>query len=287
MKNRNRVYYEIGIVLLLIILLVANVIYHGGQKEGFHLDEMNSYTHVGNTKYLKVWYDQEGDTYLNKWHDVSYFEDFLIIDDEEAFDLKGAWELAYENDAHPPLYYAMLDAVTSLFFRNQFTKWSGIFTNLIFFTLSLITLYLLSKRLFCGRMLPSLVTVGIYGASVGGVSSVTYLRMYMMLTFFSLVLIYLNIILVENVFGESKENLGAKNGKLAIWIYALIFLTIMLGSITQYYLSNIRFFHMWSIPDMVFKTEKMDVCSYIWNNRMYVGFGMYCIVSGFPKRFIK
>lgn len=239
MKNRNRVYYEIGIFLLLVVLLTANVVYWGGQKEGFHLDEMFSYTHVGNTKHLKIFYK---DKYLNNWHDVSYFKDFLIIDDEEAFDLKGAWELGCENAAHPPLYYVMLDAVTSLFFRNQFTKWSGICTNILFFILSLITLYLLSKRLFRGRIFPSLVTVVIYGVSVGGVSSVTYVRMYMMVTFFSLVLIYLNTILMERTFGEPKENLVTKKSQSIVWVYAAIFLTIMLGSLTHYYFLIFAFF---------------------------------------------
>ena len=239
MKNRNRVYYEIGIFLLLVVLLTANVVYWGGQKDGFHLDEMFSYTHVGNTKHLKIFYK---DKYLNNWHDVSYFKDFLIIDDQEAFDLKGAWELAYKNDAHPPLYYATLDAVTSLFFRNQFTKWSGICTNIPFYILSLIILYLLSKKLFRGRIIPSLVAVAIYGISVGAVSSVTYIRMYMMVTFFSLVLIYLNTILMECTFGEPKDNLVTKKSQSIVWVYAAIFLTIMLGSLTHYYFLIFAFF---------------------------------------------
>ena len=242
MKNRNRVYYEIGIFLLLVVLLTTNVVYWGGQKEGFHIDEMFSYTHVGNTKYLRVTYNQEGNKYRNNWHDVSHFKDFLIIDDEEAFDLKGAWELAYKNDAHPPLYYATFDAVTSLFFRNQFTKWSGICTNILFFILSLITLYLLSKRLFRGRIFPSLVTVAIYGLSVGGVSSVIYVRMYMMVTFFSLVLIYLNTILMEHILGEPKESLVTQKSRSIVWVYALMFLTIMSGSLTHYYFLIFSFF---------------------------------------------
>ena len=263
MKNRNRVYYEIGIVLLLIILLVANVIYHGGQKEGFHTDEMFSYTHVGNTEILRIHKGPEKNKYLNNWHDVSYFKDFLIIDDEETFDLKGAWEEAYENDAHPPLYFVMLDAVTSLFFRNQFTKWSGICTNIQFYILSLIILYLLSKRLFRGRIFPSLVAVAIYGASVGAVSAVTYVRMYMMATFFSLVLIYLNTILMERVFGESKDNFVSEKNQSNFWIYALMFLTIALGSLTHYYYLIFAFFTC-SVFLLWFLKKKKCMCATIY-----------------------
>ena len=195
---------EFLILLLLIAALTANVLYWGGKKEGYHTDEMFSYAQIGDTEYWRIWFDRPGEPYLNYWHDPSYYETFLTVSADEAFDLAGAWNTACDNDAHPPLYFVMLDLVTSLFFQDDYTKWSGLVTNLPFYVLSLLLVYLSGKKLFGGRFLPSAVGMLFFGGCVGVVSIAIYIQMYMIAVFFSALLFYVHCLLyyISNVFPE-------------------------------------------------------------------------------------
>lgn len=227
---------EFLILLLLIAALTANVLYWGGKKEGYHTDEMFSYAQIGDTEYWRIWFDRPGEPYLNYWHDPSYYETFLTVSADEAFDLAGAWNTACDNDAHPPLYFVMLDLVTSLFFQDDYTKWSGLVTNLPFYVLSLLLVYLSGKKLFGGRFLPSAVGMLFFGGCVGVVSIAIYIRMYMMAVFFSALLFYVHCLLYEKVF------LTHSGTKKCIPLCVFLFLTIFAGVLTHYYFLVPAFF---------------------------------------------
>ncbi len=237
MANKKEVLREILFVVSLIVLLTISVVYQGYKKEGFHIDEMFGYTQVANTEYWRVTSDQEDQIYMNHWHDVSHFEDFLTINEKEAFDLKGAWNTAYDNSAHPPLYFVILQFVTSLLFRNHFTKWSGLCTNLPFYIGSLIVLYLLSKKIFQSKVGPSLAVTAIYGISVAAIDTAIFLRMYMMITFYSLSLWTINTFLYHSMLSDDP------NKKKKIVGFGLLeFIIIFLGILTHYYFLIFSFF---------------------------------------------
>lgn len=236
MDDKKSVFHEILAVITLIVLLTTSIVYQGSKKEGFHIDEMFGYTQVANTEYWRVTGNQKDKSYMNHWHDVSRFEDFLTINDEEAFDLKGAWNTAYDNSAHPPLYFVILQFVTSLLFRNNFTKWSGLCTNIPFYIGSLIVLYLLSKKLLQSKVIPSLMVMAIYGMSVAAIDTAIFMRMYMMITFYSLLLWLINTSLYQSVCSK------VTNKKKIAWILIFQFLTILLGSLTHYYFLIFSFF---------------------------------------------
>ena len=88
------------------------------------------------------------------------------------------------NTAHPPLYLTLFGMYISAFFQNNFTKWSGISLNLIFYCLTLLVLFDLSERVLKKKQL-SAFAVFLYGISVGAVSTIVFIRVYMILTFFS------------------------------------------------------------------------------------------------------
>ena len=236
LKKKPKRTVELICLVLLLLLTTANVLYWDSRKEGYYLDELFSYTQVCNTAYLRMTTDQKDSKYLNIWHDVSWFEDFFTINDDEAFDLVGAWNTAKDNDAHPPLYFVILELFISLFFRNHFTKWSGLAANLPFFIFTLILLYCLSKKLFCNDGIPALATVLFYGISVGAVSMAVFIRMYMVLSFFAMLLLYLHCLLYENVFIKGKTT-GQSTG-----VIIGIFFSILLGTLTQYYYYLFAFF---------------------------------------------
>ena len=231
---------EYFIPVLLIVLLSINLLYWCSQKEGYHIDELYAYSQVCDTEHVRTKYDQDGVPFLGNWHDVSYFEDFLTITEEEAFDLKGAWNTANVNHAHPPLYFVAFEFFTSLFFQNNFTKWSGLLFNFIFYILNLFFLYLMSRKLLNDRVFPLSVTL-IYGISVGAVSSVVYIRMYMLMTFLTTLLIYMHYKLYKKV-NTAKDNTDAGKG-VKLWPeYIGIAACIFIGILVHYYYIVFAFF---------------------------------------------
>ncbi len=219
-------------LLLVLIALTANAIYWASKKEGFHIDEMFSYAQICSPSNVRP---EKVPGFLNNWHDASFWEDFLIVSEEEAFDLVGAWNTAKINHAHPPLFFVVFELVSSLFFQNRFSRWSALTVNLIFFVLQLFVFYLLSKRVFKNRAI-SMASLVIYGISIGAVETVVFLRMYMMLTFFSTLLLYLHSVYFESVIIRRWEP------RRSVPICFAISATLLAGALTQYYFLIFAFF---------------------------------------------
>ena len=235
MESRRTEIGRVGEWLLLLLLIAAltlNAVYWGAQKEGFNIDEMFSYNQISNPRVFRPYLVHD---YKNNWHDAAIYEDFLTITEDEAFDLRGAWNTAKMNNAHPPLFFVVFELVTSLFFQNRFTTWSGLTTNLIFFVLHLVVFYLLTGKIF-KKKFPAMAALLIYGVSLGAVNSVVFLRMYMMLTLFSTLLFYLHGIYYE------KLAVGHAEPRKCVPVCFGIAFTLMLGSLTQYYYLIFAFF---------------------------------------------
>lgn len=185
-------------------------------------DEVISYEFVCQFQYPWICDDRPEATYLNNWYNLEYYTDYFTVSNEEAFDLKGVYD-GLKGDVHPLLYYFFLHIMCCFF--GYFTKWSGIIVNIVFFVASNIILYLISKKLIKSKavqLIPSLV----YGFSVGAISNVLLARMYMQLTFVTLLFIYLNILLLDEV---------KTNTKIKKSVCLGIFATTVFGVLTQYY----------------------------------------------------
>ena len=94
------------------------------------MDEAYSYG-LMNAERLNI---TDNPDFSNTWHTNQYYLDYLEVNQEE----KNNWLPVYENqknDVHPPLYYFLLRIANS-FTIDNFTKWTGIILNIIFFTFS-------------------------------------------------------------------------------------------------------------------------------------------------------
>ena len=282
-KNLNLILYLIIAIILTIILFWAI-----GRKEGFHEDEMFSYgasnSTLGNTFltyaredyldsiikrrnpfltlknyiYYKVInkdaYDEEikklGTYWLDSvWRTPEDATEYLQIDNfEEAIDFISVyWNTA--KDVHPPLFYFAIH-IMSIIFWGHFSKYIGFLVNLIFFYG---TIYLLRKIFILINKkhlaIPNLI---LYGASIGAISTVMFQRMYMMLTFFTIWLLYTNLKIYYNNFELTKS--------LKIELISVV----VLGFLTQY---NFCFYAVFLAIIMVllafFKSKKEKILSYI------------------------
>lgn len=224
-----------AILAVIVLLLTGNAVFWASEKEGFHVDEMFSYEQIGNTEYSKPEFDRPDEPCLNTWHDREYYEDYLNISDDEAADMSSFYRSASRNTAHPPMYLTLFGIYTSVFFRNDFTKWSGITFNIIFYILTLIVLYDLAMQLLKNRKL-AMLTVFFYGASSGAVSTVVFVRVYMMLTFFTVLFADVNMHLLKRMTDEKMTF------RKRITLYAATAFLLMLGALSQYYFIVFAFF---------------------------------------------
>lgn len=246
-------YFSISCALIIIMFWAIS------QKQGFHEDEIFSYgasnsslantlvTHgkrdvmeiimqgdnvfgtIKNVLYYKILspdsYGKEVDKIMATrpvaiWRTNADAKEYLQIDNfKEAINFASVWWNT-AKDVHPPLFYFAVHIVSILFF-GQFSKYIIFSVNLIFYILTLMMLrkifVILDKRDL------SILNLILYGASVGAIATVIFQRMYMMLTFFTIWLLYINLKIFLNNFEIDKKD------KIELGF------CIILGFLTQYY----------------------------------------------------
>lgn len=214
-------------ILLVFAVLMINALYWCARKEGFYIDELWSYG-LSNSYYCP--YLNQKENYMNSWHQPPFYEDYLTVERGEAF----SYDSVYDNqvhDVHPPCYYILLHTVCSLF-PGRFSKWFGLTINLLFFCGSVYLLYQISGIILGKKRMTGLIPPLLYGLSMGAVSTLIYIRMYMLLTFWALLFVFLSFLLIE-----TKDN-----NKKRILLLTGIGLTMSAGFLTQYYFLIFAFF---------------------------------------------
>ena len=248
--------------IVALILIVLVMIFFINKKEGFHCDEVFSYGSsnstysnvfysywkidpeklffdeyvmqgnvfdiIGNVKYYYIDNTEERDRLIKekedeqteKWRTREEAIDYMqVTGNGDAFNFESVyWNQI--SDVHPPLFYTLVNAVSSVI-QNNSTKYIIFGINVVFFVL---TAYFMRKILIeIKKKELAVLTVLLYGLSIAGISTVIFLRMYMMLTFFTVLFLYLNIKIINNDFHVDKRK-----------IIELI-LTTVGGFLTQYF----------------------------------------------------
>ena len=211
-----------GILILQLVLLV----WFGCQKQGFHEDEIATFTLSNHTDGFFF----RTESLMNRWVDGSAFEDVLTVSEEERFDYQMVYR-NQESDVHPALYYDMIHTLSSLF-QGQFSKWIGLIPNIAFCLLTTAVMFFLSKRLMKSDALAA-VAAGAWAFSIGAVDTATFVRMYAMLTLLTVLLAFLHL--------KAAEQMTA-GPKLSVRLLVLLFLNTWAGLLTQYYFSVFALF---------------------------------------------
>lgn len=218
---------QIVMFLLVFIAAISCVIYFGNKKAGFHEDEYYSYY---STNYVHGWVMPDSEWVPQR----RYFEEFVVLEGQqfqyELVKTVQSW------DVHPPMYYWVLHTVCSVF-PGRFSKWMGLSVNIIFYAISLLILYLITRRIFQGEKqsyLPLLVTA-CYAFSPAAISSVMFIRMYTLLTCLILISCYLHV----RAWQEKKLTHPVFLVLMAVLVYV--------GFLTQYYFMIYHFFLSFAI----------------------------------------
>jgi hypothetical protein len=217
------------------VILIAQIgvmAYWGAQKEGTHKDEINTFYQT-NGDDLRRFYYEKG--FFEKWMPSGNWINGITVNDTNRFDFQATYLKSRQNTAHPPLFFLTYHFTMSLF-PNWFSFWPGIGLNILYFIGCSLFLYNISRSLIKDDLL-SLLPCLFWGLSAAAVNGVTFLRMYMMLTYMCLGFSFFITRLIIN--GFSARRLAS----------AAIF--TFLGVMTQYYfliyaflLSSMYIFYM-------------------------------------------
>lgn len=208
----------------LAILIIAGLLLVIGtalEKEGYHIDEI--YTYILSNSYDANRISAEADVW-DQWIRGDRLLEFVTVQRGEQF----AYGKVYQNnaaDAHPPFYYMLVHTICSLF-PDTFSAWYGIGLNVMLSLAAQVLLYYLGSLVLKDKWW-ALLSVALWSTSAAFVDTAVYIRMYMLLTVWTLLLAIFFV----------KAYQEGVTGKLLAAMYAVTFL----GTFTQYYLAVFAF----------------------------------------------
>ena len=245
--------------LILVLIVICGVcIMFSCRKSGMFIDEIYTYG-LSNSHYAPFLDDCMGGTLEDTLVARQDLLDYVTVNSGEKFDF-GSVYYNQVNDVHPPLYYWLFNIVSS-FTPNVYSKWTGLCLDLVIFMLAVIMLYRLVYKLFGSRD-NAVIAAALYGLSTMGLSTMLMIRMYVLLTLFTVSLAYL-------IACQMKE---PSNRRLP-----LIGLNIFLGLMTQYYFVFYAFFlcAAYLIYALVKKQYKTALFFALW---AFAGVGLLVLV---------
>ena len=220
MKNiLNKLNSVIHPLIWVLIVYTAIMLLFGHYKVYLYEDEVLSYTAANYHSPNKgVRFDFSDRT----MYDASDILDAITVSKDERFDYANVVKNT-SYDPHPPLFLFLLHTISSLF-PGKFSVWFALTINITFGIFTLVILYFLAKELSGSRNFSVFVSL-IYACLNAFINISDYLRMYVMLGTFTLLLLlqYLKLLNVE-----SGSRLSTKQ------LIPLI-LTTVFGTLTQYY----------------------------------------------------
>lgn len=232
MKIDNK---KAGIILSVIIILsLAISTFYMATKQGFHEDELLTYNLANSSKQLNV----DGD-----WNSPEDFNEYLAVNEDHRFDYAQVYENQIIDTSHPPLYYALVHTVCSLF-PGVFSKWLAYSINILAMAGILVLLFKIGKKV-TGNNLYALIASGAYAISITCITTTIYLRMYATLTFFVLAFLYMSIVMYE------------KKNTVKLSDCLMLTLIVILGILTQYYF--ILFAGLTGLVFLVFKIKEKNI----------------------------
>ncbi len=209
----------ISFAVITIVFICCGII-----KSDFFLDEIYSFrkanTGFAETIFSGTAASSAEDSVIDRIITQEEIENLVSASDNK-FDFPGVY-INSISDVHPPMYAFILHTVFSVVGGGySFAKYKAIALtlNFVFYALTLFLLYKICKRLFGSNKI-STITMVLYGLSAMGLSNALYIRMYLLITLFSVLLAYLIVLLLQ---------MGKR------FLYPLITLVIFVGFYSDYY----------------------------------------------------
>lgn len=215
MSIKKKLLYIIMIAIHIIIMIMLC-----SQKSDFHMDELMTYG-LSNSN-AGIYPQIESNIRYEEW---GPFENYLMVNEGEQFNYVNVWK-NQADDVHPVLYYILVHTICS-FFPNTFSMWYGLAVNLICLVFVDILLFKIANIIFKDEK-SAVMLVALYGISVMLINMMSFIRMYILFTIFTLLL---SLIYLE-YFDKKKDKK----------FYLSVFFTVLGGMLTQYFFVIFLFF---------------------------------------------
>lgn len=204
-------------ILILFTLLSC---YKQYEKKGDHIDEKLTYMLANDT-------GNYGLALNNKLTPPQMALDKYLTTNEynPPFHYNNVWKNQY-RDTHPPLYYLLIHTICSIFV-GKFSTWFAFIINLVFGIATVIVVYQICL-LFLDSEIYALLCTLCFAAHPAIIEMTTFLRMYVMVTFFCVLLSYWHL-----------QNWGNFNMRFFVWNTFIL----ICGTLTHYYFIVYAFFH--------------------------------------------
>ncbi len=193
-KNKNAVNV---LVVVCLIIIAIHAIFMLNEKRGFFLDEACTFQ-FANDRLVTVESIKEAlnSGYSGSIATLGYWLNRADILDKYTTTESGRFNflsvyVVQAFDVHPPLYYYAINLVSSIFPKMSLFAVGGA-VNIFFLILACYMIFLVSMEVF-ENWLCSIGTMLFYGLSFDFTNNATFFRMYAMLTFWGLLLLYLYI----------------------------------------------------------------------------------------------
>lgn len=218
---RKNIFFIFAACVLCVNLCI--IFYGFAQKDQYHIDEQWSYAHSNSNGKPYIANDQVS----RRWLDPQIYHNYLTVQTSDEFNYSHIYE-NLRRDKHTPLYFMTLYTI-SYFFADTFNQWIGGGLNIFLWLLTLAAMYRLSQKFFDERWL-IIAPLIFYAFSTIGLSTVLYIRVYLMQTLFATCLINQMLSFVE------KQDDKYRFNAFGIFIFSL------LGMLTSYNSIMISFF---------------------------------------------
>ena len=215
-------YSKKNVVLLLLIVFIQCIVcvWAFNKKEGLFIDELWTFN-LANSYFFPLLGDAK--EYFGVWLSSDFFHSLLTVDPSHGFAYDSVW-FNQATDVHPPLYYVVIHTICSLF-PNVWSGWFGLVPNLLFFIGTQVVLFQISKEISKGNILFAIFVCVIYGFSIGAINTVITLRMYMMLTFFTVLAMWLNVLFIRDALTDKP---------IPFFVFLGLYIVYFCGGLTQY-----------------------------------------------------
>lgn len=183
-------------LLLIVIVLCIRMLYLFSLRTSHFIDELYSmgFANSNELAFFSPSIDENGNEYMRHyrdWCEGKELRDYITVSYDERFDFLNVIENKMQDTA-PANYEIMVHFVCSLF-PNTFSWAYPFAVNYIFYFFTLILVILISRDLINDvkiKFINCLFCLIFFGFSIGGTGAFTFLRMYGVLSFYGLLMIY-------------------------------------------------------------------------------------------------
>lgn len=224
----------------IIAIAVIRVIVIYSQRDGHHVDETWSYGYANSYYQPEIFggADEADKMNFREWVSGSVFKDYISVSPEHRFSFDSVMYNS-KSDLSPVLYIILLHFVSS-FYPGVFTWKCALIISLLCFVPSLILIFKISYDLTKSRFCSFFCTI-YYIFSGCGTGNFIYLRLYHLVTLFTLLLFFVFLKILQNP-------------KPSVALFIVLPFVSLLGCLSHYYFLVIAFaITMFSALILLFK----------------------------------